>query len=346
MQVIASFFIAAWSSFLIALFTYLFVDGVVEPGSPIATRLDNNILRWFQSAEAEFATTHFHVWLQQTWRFSKPSVTKKKMQDVCLMFADLQLVTGASILLTGYSKHCEITQYHFYVVSSLAAASFMAFQTLLLAVHERLQSNLSKGWRAIWVSAIFGCVLLINFVIYNDQFLIPHQWGRTMHCLWSGLPGAFTPRLIPYVAFGTFVHVWTFYTILRYLYPGLKDTRPLVGISWVCHWVTQVPTRLYLAVLDKEEIAGSCHLSRMGQWLTWSLFIVSFTLRELSSSLYVVLIRSFYVLYQATASVKWARDLASDNGREDGEDEWGFGQILPVLLLALLLLQLVEAIRG
>ncbi|KAJ3492748.1 hypothetical protein NLG97_g5174 [Lecanicillium saksenae] len=258
--VIASFFVAAWASYLIAVYTYLFVDGVIEDVSPIARRLDKKIMKFLKGAGAKFITTRFHAKLRRTYPFNK-AITKSKMQDICLIFADLQLATGASILITGYIRHCVITQYHFYVISLLGAASFTAFQTLLVIVHEKIQSRLSKFWRLLWIFAIFSCVLITTLIFYNDNFLISYEWGLTMHCFWAEFPGAFTPALMPYVILGVFINSWAFFTILRHLYPGLDNLTPFAGVSRICVLVARLPSRLYLRAAATDQIAGSRQLS-------------------------------------------------------------------------------------
>ncbi|KAJ4250249.1 hypothetical protein NW762_012064 [Fusarium torreyae] len=67
------------------------------------------------------------------------------MQKVCLMFFDQQLITGASILIVGYSTHCDIMQYHFYIAANLGMACFAKFQALLPIVRSELDDRLKKG---------------------------------------------------------------------------------------------------------------------------------------------------------------------------------------------------------
>ena len=74
------------------------------------------------------------------------------------------------------------------------------------------------------------------------------------------------------------------------------------------------------------------------------LFLVSLVLRELLFSIYVDLIRVFNYLYQTSLSIGRARAAVAKNGRQGEEDAWDFGQIWPMILLALPLLAFVEAV--
>lgn len=269
------------------------------------------------------------------------------MQEVCLMLADQQLVTGASILIVGYMKHCEITQYHFYIAANLTLVAFATYQSVLLIVSDVLRDNIRSGWRLAWITTIFGCVLLLNLLIYNDNFLAYQHFGLSMDCLWRRLPEDFTGQETAYVVFGILMDVWSGYSIVFHLYPELHAVTPFRHIEQVVGHLMNQPTYLYRKV--QRQVSRPYEilwLWKLIEWPTWLLFIVSFTLREISSSLYFELARIYLYLYQTTWAVSWARDNAASNGRDGLEDSWGFGQILSLLLLALPLFSLVEAIYG
>ncbi|KAI4604452.1 hypothetical protein KJ359_000590 [Pestalotiopsis sp. 9143b] len=251
------------------------------------------------------------------------------MQEVCLMLADQQLVTGASILIVGYMKHCEITQHHFYIAANLTLVAFATYQSVLLIVSDVLRDNIRSGWRLAWITTIFGCVLLLNFLIYNDNFLAYQHFGHSMDCLWRQLPEDFTGQETAYVVFGILMDVWSGYSIVLHLYPELHAVTPFRHIEQVVGHLMNQPTYLYRKV--QRQVSRPYEilwLWKLIEWPTWLLFIVSFTLREISSSLYFELARIYLYLYQTTWAVSWARDNAASNGRDGLEDSWGFGQIL------------------
>ncbi|KAG8667811.1 hypothetical protein FPOAC2_13009 [Fusarium poae] len=271
-------------------------------------------------------------------------VSRDLMKKVCLMFCDQQLITGASVLIVGYSKHCDITQYHFYIAANLGMACFATFQALLPICGSELHDELRKGWRMAWISAIFACVLALNFVIYNDYFLATKHFGLSMYCVWKELPGYFTPQLMPYVVIGTLFDVWSYLSIIMYLYPTIMETRPLAYLY--SRWLSfmMLPTWFYLLVKDKKVSRKPEFLWHLLEAFVGLVFVIVFTIRELFGSLSVDLVRVFFYLIQSTNSVAWARRKAEINGRKGSEDTWGFGQILPMLLLALPTLAFIEAL--
>ncbi|KAK3349692.1 hypothetical protein B0T25DRAFT_610595 [Lasiosphaeria hispida] len=251
--VIASFLVSAWLTFAVALYTYCSIRDAIEDDSPYATRLDYLIFDYIDAIRNRVLNKALKLCTFITLRpvarnVSLPTtqpydsifvrldtlkgkfpwgertlVTKQQMETVCLMFADQQLVTGASILIVGYVRHYEITQYHFYIVSILGLISFTTFQSVVLIIRGRIKQKLRRGWRCAWVTALFACALVTNFIIYNDNFLGDLHRGLSMHCVWMKLPEHFRLDQIPYVVFGTLVDVWSYLNILSYLYPETND---------------------------------------------------------------------------------------------------------------------------
>ncbi|KAK6221927.1 hypothetical protein LQW54_001147 [Pestalotiopsis sp. IQ-011] len=168
-----------------------------------------------------------------------------------------------------------------------------------------------------------------------------------MDCLWRQLPEDLTGQETAYVVFGILMDVWSGYSIVFHLYPELDAVTPFRHIEQVVGHLMNQPTYLYRKVQRQfSRPYETVWLWKLIEWPTWLLFIVSFTLREISSSWYFELARIFLYLYQTTCAVSWARDNAAYNGRDGPEDSWGFGQIPPLLLLALPLFSFVEAIYG
>jgi hypothetical protein len=337
-QVILAFFISAWLTYFVALFTYLFIDGVLDE----TCQFDYELRKIWEHGIQKLTGSRF----TRIMTTIRNHVTKEQMQQVCLMFADQQLITGASVLIVAYLKHCDITQYHFYIAANLGLVSFASFQAVLLIVRDVLKSRVRKGWRMLWIFTIFSCILLLNFVFYNDNFL--RDFGQPMRFLWRGLPGVFTPSNVAYVALGTILDVWALSGIVSGLYKLQK--LPPLGVSDLLYYLMLQPTRFYLYCTERRHL--SCQHSWTKRFLTLMeslagiLFITFFTLRELYCSMFINLTRIYIYLFQTTSSVYWARNQAATRGMEGEEDTWGFGQILPLLLLALPLFAFIEGIHG
>lgn len=331
-----SFFIGAWLAFAIAILAY-FLLKETEDDDYMFRRADVELRAMAKSLFQKTPFTNVIVHLRRR-------VSRDLMKKVCIMFCDQQLITGASILIVGYSRHYDITQYHFYVAANLSMACFATFQALLPFARSELENELKKGWRMAWITAIFCCILLLNFILYNDNFLAKDHFGLSMHCVWKQLPGHFTRKLMPYVVIGTLFDVWTFASIVLCLYPSILEMKPVAYLSGRLDSFMMLPTWLYLHIQENKASSKPGLLWLILEVLVGPIFIIIFTIRELLDSQSMSLTRTFFYLIQSTNAVAWARRKAQRNGREGSEDTWGFGQILPMLLLALPILSLIETL--
>ncbi|KAF7520852.1 hypothetical protein G7054_g12658 [Neopestalotiopsis clavispora] len=339
--VVLAFLISAWLTFAVALFTYNLVEGVDSPSSPESRLLD---LRLRKAVWKLLKKTIFGKILSGI----RSRVSRDRMKEVCLMLSDQQLVTGVSIIIVAYAKHCTMTQYHFYIAANLTLVSFATYQSVLLLVRDKIQeNNMARGWRSVWIMAVFGCVLVINFVLYNENFPINGRSGLPMQCVWNELPQKFTGAKLAYVVFGVLVDVSSAYAIMLILYPELKDKQVFVVIERKCGRLMRQPTSLYRYIRGKKRYANHWTTRwwwQLFKWPSWALCLVSFTLREIFTSLYWDMVRIFLYLFSSTLAIIRARQWDAPDDRTDAEDNWSFGQILPLLFLALPLLSFAEAI--
>lgn len=190
MQVILSFLIAAWLTYALALVTFLFAEGALDGLGGFTTEFDFLMIKLVKRLKLRM------------WNFVKersrllrvltkltPSIaqregfTKEQMQGVCLMLLDQQLITGSSILLVAFSKHIEITEYHFYIATNLSLASFATIQAVVFLVRDLLDDPFRKGWRMLWIVTIFATSITGNVVWYNEYFLNASPWGAPMRCV-------------------------------------------------------------------------------------------------------------------------------------------------------------------
>jgi hypothetical protein len=64
-------------------------------------------------------------------------------------------------------------------------------------------------------------------------------------------------------------------------------------------------------------------------------FVMFLSFREIVFSFCFEFLRVYTLLIGSIYGILYQRRRAADHGREGDENEWGFGQILPLLLLAL-----------
>ncbi|KAI9148918.1 Transcription factor asqA [Paramyrothecium foliicola] len=353
-QVIVSFLISAWATFLLALFAYLFVEGVLNEDDMFVTTFDLQVLKLAEKLKdvcKKAVKALAGNWLRRLflalWPTHQRRFTKEQMQQVGLMAADQQLIAGAAILIVGYSRHCEITQYHFFIASLMTLCSFATFQAIVILVRDALDSHFKRFWRIVWITVICGCVMANNFVVYNDYFLVLGHFGHSMDCVWDAisLGQEYDRRQAAYVSLGMLVDAWSYLSIVAYLNPTLLEWRPVAFIIFAPWFVLRQVSEAYLLVRSLRQQ----HYSKNGiltilESLAFCLFVIAFAIRELFFSLFIDLLRIFLYLFQITVDLAKWRNLAGENGRKETENEWGFGQLLPMLLLALPLFAFLEIV--
>jgi hypothetical protein len=99
------------------------------------------------------------------------------------MLGDLQLVTGTSIYLVAYIKHCSMTQYHFNVAVLQAQTALDTYTIVALTTRDILrESRFKRFWRWPWVITICIANIISSFIIWDNGFLVNLNWGVPMQC--------------------------------------------------------------------------------------------------------------------------------------------------------------------
>jgi len=80
--------------------------------------------------------------------------------------------------------------------------------------------------------------------------------------------------------------------------------------------------------------------------LTYILFVLFFLISEVLFSTVFDIARLYIVLIWGTSWLKYLKEDAPRQGITGSENEWGFGQILPLLLLALPFFAIMEIYHG
>lgn len=337
-----SFLISAWMTYILVLFTYLFVDGALDKNDEFITRFDISILEIMKEMKLAILS-RMPKQIGRVIGIRSHNI-KSRIQEIFLASADQQLITGTSILIVGYSKHCDITQYHFYIATQMTTISFATYQAVILLVRDALRGKWRKSWRVLWITVIAACVTVSNFVIYNDNFLVTQHLGHSMHCVWENLKSGqhFTRQQLVYLVFGIGLDLWSYFGILSYLYPDIFKLQLIATIFRIAYYLMELPSRTYLKIKTSGGNSRSPKLRKILETTCKILFILALTLREVLFSFFFDLLRIFTFIVQITVNVADLRNQASKHGRDGDEDTWGYGQILPMLLLALPLLAFLE----
>lgn len=325
--------ITAFLSFTLATLVFLFVDNAVPKEAE--TPLDRLVVK--------IAREPFLKEGRLPWTFNRDL-----MQQVCLMLGDQQLVTGASILIVCFSTHLDITQYHFIIGSTLSFASFATFQATAIASGELMRDNeLKKAWRFPWFCIIIVMATMSSFIVMDENFLVPGQWGLSTQCVLDHL-GTYHPASVVKLVFWTVIAADGIMSMAKFLWPKL----PLVTLYDHFWFALPALPLQAISLVNKYFLKNGHGKARrtIGFILQAPLIIsfwIGFALFEVWYSINFDLFRTYLILVVSTWGVYSLRQEAKNSHYLQGEeDSWGFGQILPLLLLALPLFQSIETVFG
>lgn len=311
--------------------------------------------------------------LTKSWKL--PSALGS-IQPAILLLSDQQLVTGIAIMSVGYIQHCTMTQYHFYIVYLLGFVSCQVFDASLQALAGYRGKSLGmRSWRAGLMTALFAMVILNTFVTDNDLFGIEDTYyGSSIQCVWNGLIGtdhyrqwAFDLAITLIVLFWEYLgSMWLLYP--QFFGPPFEWVSKLLRLSFLCferlhNWIQKwtLEQEQKLARSDQTHteakpttsITNLCHrtlikTASLAAWsLFWLIFIPFFTLAELLRSNILSHWRTYSALLWATIILyDLKQDLWLKRHTIGNEDEWKFGQLLPLFLLILPVMSILEVYQG
>ncbi|OCK84707.1 hypothetical protein K432DRAFT_319865 [Lepidopterella palustris CBS 459.81] len=205
-----------------------------------------------------------------------------------MAFSDTQLLTGMAIQFTALLEHCEISVYHFKIVTELA---FLTTVTHLLALVALRNYFVENKWvnlpRVIFMFTNLGLLAYTSYIAYSYT-LVGLRDSSSLACFYQGHRPHFK---------AAFAGRW-----------GALLVGAIGG---------HISVFIAMYFLDDHKA---------GWWSTIRNWVVA--------PIYAI-----YGLVFATIVLRRTQALGTASVNIDGsEKEWGFGQFLPVLLLALPLL--------
>ncbi|KAJ5534354.1 hypothetical protein N7527_000608 [Penicillium freii] len=177
-----------------------------------------------------------------------------------------------------------------------------------MTIRDHLQGSLSKRlWRYLWIVVIFGAIFPTRILTWNRYFLVWDLYGASVQCALDKVTEGWDSMSVLFV-------------VVEYRFT---------------HWALSWPSRHLLRAQSPNSPA------RKKRFWTLMFFIV-IPCREFVFSQAFDLLRVYVTLMYAGHSVIVERAEAAHQGRQGDESEWGFGQVMPVLLLAIPFSQFVE----
>ena len=280
----------------------------------------------------------------------KPANEKyKAFQHFVLALSDQQIVTGLAIFIIAYSRHCTMFTYHFFLIVAMVWFSSTTHLSTLVVLKDYLDGSPGlKYSRLIGMLTTFIMLFVGLLVLYTNYDL-----RVRVQCRLYDLSIASSSNT-PMLAYLCMILVLIYLTLL-YLTKSLgfcfERQSPFSSLQGILFYLLRRDRNLpvtrkeyYAQKLGGIPMTGSSMTLRTLKeyWLTFN-----FAYSELLDSfLWEILLLFFNNLY-GIRQILWARFYVKKQITVEGnENEWGFGQVLALLLLALPVLAAAEARRG
>lgn len=274
-----------------------------------------------------------------------------RYRQVCQLFSDQALIIGVSLMITSLATSNSISSYHFEIATQLAHCCWIVFVASEEIVAGISRSLWSRLWRCFWATILYASIFAKRLLWHNKAYL--SIYARPIVCTWKAVGtsenyGAGDIALL--VLFMWFdATAWVRSMVI--LWP---ECAPLRAFVWWMDWLLSLPTMAYLelnrtddtdmtprqAIKDKEFAWTIKTLARCGLYILLVLFI---TLKELWWSITAFSVEMFVYLAILTSSLFPFRSVAADL-MEDDENDWGFGQLMAMMLLVLPFTGLAETL--
>lgn len=287
------------------------------------------------------------------------------LNKAVLIFSDQQIVTGIAILVAGFAglrRSSGISVYHYQIVIYLAWMSSNVHLTTLTVLRSYLQERKAlRTWRISGMLMLFG--LLLAALVPTTQYLwswAVSNWLSFEDATspddsgpWGGL-GMPTRCMWPGKANGEWMHS-----------QGGQYTNPdavmsyiiiIVSYAWKAGSLFESSRRqLYIWLRAKPENALERSAartlqftSRSGMRLRYRFFVAVYIqavamsdfVESFAASLWLLILGLAWGTFQVFVPRQLLK--TTDPDVLKGENSWGFGQLMPLFLLALPLAAIIE----
>lgn len=269
------------------------------------------------------------------------------MEHLVLALSDQQLVVGISILVAGFVKHCSISVYHFSIVADLSWFTSNTHMTSLNVLRVYLNKNQTlRNWRVCLMLVIF--VLLMASTVLQGHWYWVESWNSPAQCLFDDLSGNIGGESSHWMAANIVLLVYGYSTSVYRLYSTDKLEKVLLDtpVEKMRNAQSTIEKRgRALAVSGRlRSYIASTILMSSGAVIagTGYMYIaVAAFLGSLTMGLCFDIGWFVYSLYGIIVERKIPPSLMDGN-----ENEWGFGQVVPLVLLGSIILTFKELHTG
>ena len=269
------------------------------------------------------------------------------LQRFMLALSDQQIVTGLAIFIIGFSKHCELSSYHFIVIMALGWFSFTTHLSTLSVLQGYLEDRPGqKMFRLLGIIATF-LLLVISFVLLyslpNNDVALQCRLPRI------GLSGATTLRSICAILLLIFLSTMFLSKTARFCFGRHSDLSSLRRMVWSL--LSKKKRNVYYRKEYFKKRSDNVNKSLAPfKSVRRSLLSYSYVVLEYLDSFCWELSWLFFSNFYGIRQIWWAREyvgaqVMSKESRSQ-QNTTTFGQILALLLLAIPVLVGIEAIQS
>lgn len=260
------------------------------------------------------------------------------LQKVLLALSDGHLLTGLAILIAGFSQACTITIYHYHCVVYLAWTSSSVHLVTLTISRFYLRNN-----KPVLIARLFFITVLFILLFIALCLTASTKWPTSIDAAYT-----FDANAVCTWKDGN-LDKWRGDTIFALLILSLGYIFRLCKVfatsSNFCRlWLRTKPEdalkraflRLHLGA-DNSRSTSACTLCKVVSWLILATYLYLRAFYDILESLLIELIWMTLSLLWGFAQIFSWSHLSPLN---PFEMQWGFGQVLPLLLLVAPLLAL------
>ena len=346
LQVLLAFTITACLTICLAWSSYLFGPYDAETNATMNV-LDEQILRWLSLKRSNKGLA------------TLPNHSKAVLRQMILILSDTHLVTGAAILLAGFTQACRLTIYHYVTVvylGWLCSATHMATLTILRPYLRLPENRPVLRWRLLAMSVVWTLLFaalwltgsshwpLLGGSGYYVKGLTPlnmFYFDSPIVCTWRNgyirTPSIDTILSICILTLG-------FISRVLKLFESSANACQRIFVDAPGSWLKR-RIELYHSKVEAFGNAGrlvpkgSKMLLKVKRFSLLVIYINARSVRDLYTSM-------FSELLWLTLSMLWGLSKVFSYRRFSPvatfEQSWSFGQLLPMFLLVLPLVSLPE----
>ena len=295
---------------------------------------------------------------RQRWRLIPPERMSGKLrlkwigilERIILTLSDQQLLLGLAILVSGLIRVCSISVYHFTIVSDLGWFASNTHIMSLTALWRYFRKNHTmRDWRAALMATMF--VFQFAYTVMTSHWAWDESYSSHAKCVFDDLVGNISGSSAWWMGFYLFLLTTTYPRIITWLYEDATEAYK--------RWLYQNPRNFMTSKIRQlqDHIAKpNAHENRTtfilrkalgwGQLLFWrSLYITHRILVIYDDSIVIAWLVN--LLWFAVGLYLIVLDRSIDPQYMNGdENEMGFGQLIPVFLLASTAFVFQEAFDG